>query len=735
MVTLTQAEQQLFSVKSQLQETKSSLEKQRKEIESRKVPRRSLAFQQEVIAAEPRRFAGRTERIVEEMEESKRAGLSQIFQKEREIEKFEKEQVVPYEQTIKTAKSKQKVYTDFSKKINSQIRRLDAGESLEYDESYARTLPKELRKEYQRIVEDSQNRAKFQVRQERRLGKVMSTEGLSGFVGGVPTFSSGYQGVSTREGVVVENVPSQMKPTSQTQGTGLGVESSKTYPILEVAPAEKPKGLEGFQSSLMQKQQKLAISSIRGSPKPFQEIGTGLLLSGTSTLLAARHPIKSIKRTATGAYGLGKSLLTGGKLETGGVGKVIEETPGVAVGFVAGEYATLKAPTLIAKGSDVLRTMRKTEVKDVDVIAPEYFKGQNYPMIKKGETAGELLKEFKPMEELGEIKPAGFTAAPSPLKGTLFKNPLIKPGSSELPGLYQAPKLSPKFLKVSGEKKLFGLNFWETLRPSAFRITPESYELVPTVAKSQKSIGDLSRARKFFYTSAEKGKSYIPFIKVEKESVIPFGTELVRKPSKYYFKFEGRRIPIFEYETIYGKGSGLKDMKKFTGYDIYKKSSYGKLRSRPLLSPYELRISKFRSSMSKSIGTSSKKSYFKSSLKPAKSSKRIISSGRSYIIPNYAKGYYGGGYGKSYGGISGSSYGDIGYGYGGGYGTGISTPTIKLVPKKEFKMRRPSIITGGKVFQPTKYTPSFTGIFLDIKGKKPGKIMGGYSPGIRPILK
>lgn len=297
------------------------------------------------------------------------------------------------------------------------------------------------------------------------------------------------------------------------------------------------------------------------------------------------------------------------------------DEPAYAVGRLTGEIGLYKAPTLVLKASDRIRVLNLNKIETAEVIAPEYFQGQSYPRIRKGETAGQLLGEFKPFFD--DVKPSGYTASPAPIK-----NPVILKGSSELPGLYQAPKLSPNFLKVTNENpKLIGLNPLPTLRPSAFRVTPTEYKLLPNVKGSTKDLVNIRYAKNFFETKAEKGVSYVPFVKTEKEAVIPFDTQLRLKNKRYYFEFEGRKIPIYEYDAVKGNVINKGKFKKLD--ETY--SSYYKSRRSSVINPYSssLFLSYFKSYSSLSV---SYKQYNSISSSISKTSKSIS---KSYTNYNY----------------------------------------------------------------------------------------------------
>jgi len=304
----------------------------------------------------------------------------------------------------------------------------------------------------------------------------------------------------------------------------------------------------------------------------------GFSLALTTKTIFTQSPIKTIKEFASGTGGVVKTFASGKGFPI--ISEILITEPQYATGRVFGEIAILKAPRLAVKTSDIFRTTGLKEIDAKRIIAPEYFEGQRFPTIRKGTSAGELMDEFKytPIAEFG-LKPAGFTASPSILKGdTVLK------GASELEGLYQAPRLSPVFLKVIGEKKLVGLNLFETLRPSALRIEPTEFIFAKGVRTSTTKIqsGRLGEIRQFFET-APRGSSIIPFIKTEKESIIPRGTLLDKSGGKrYFFEFEGRKIPIFEFKTISGKGGRITE--EISMQELVSKYSY-KSSKEPLISP------------------------------------------------------------------------------------------------------------------------------------------------------
>jgi len=243
-------------------------------------------------------------------------------------------------------------------------------------------------------------------------------------------------------------------------------------------------------------------------------------------------------------------------------GGTVRELGAFDLGFRSGSKAA-------GLGVGLYRTRGMSELEPESIIAPEYLKGQLYPTVKSGQTAGELLSEFK-IKLPGETKPAGWTSAPRELTGTQFQK-----GSSELPAFYQSPDLNPQFAGLG--KGSYGLNL-DILpggMPTVFRTTPTSYELTPFVKPGQSRMASLKSTKEFFLEGAEKGKSYVTFIKTEKESLIPFDTSFKEINRRYYVKLKGERVPIVELETLPGGKTSGGEFKVSDITSSYRSSSKG----------------------------------------------------------------------------------------------------------------------------------------------------------------
>ena len=317
----------------------------------------------------------------------------------------------------------------------------------------------------------------------------------------------------------------------------------------------------------------------------FAFAGGGLLSGGGSLLTRYGSPfvvkVASITGKAVGSVAVG--------LYTGYKGVQISRQPdsyskgqktgdiiaGEIVPGVIGGYAGVKS---FQMGQGYARTFGRTFVEPKDVIAPEYFKGEIYPSIKRGQTPQQLKQEFMVQVLPGEKSgvPRMFTSSPRPFK----KETYVEKGTSELPGLYGSPKDSPIFLRLSGgSSKPFGIpNYLQsTPIPTIARTTMQGgLKLTPSLNPSQKSLGSLKTAKTFFSQDAKQGTAYIPFIKSEKEAILTEGTKLINTRGKYYTKFEGVRVPIDE-QIALTKGGKIKNLNKDTKqnyYSSYKPPSY-----------------------------------------------------------------------------------------------------------------------------------------------------------------
>jgi len=375
-------------------------------------------------------------------------------------------------------------------------------------------------------------------------------------------------------------------------------------PVSTVVAVEKPSGfLGGLQFELGERR-------ARGGRVEQLFVGAGV--SAVGTLQFGQQLLTDPFGTTGETFGRVKEI--GGRVIRGdgfpSISRTIRQEPEFATGFLLGEIATFKgleaAPKGILKVSDIARTRGLTELPAAQIIAPEFFAGQTFPAIRRGQTAGELLTEFRPILP-GETRPAGFTAAPKPFAAET----VAARGTSELPGVFQSPLVSPRFLRISGEaeRQLFSTRIFDTFRPSIVRITPEDIRLAPGVAATQKQLASNLRETRKFFEEAPKGESIIPFLKTEKEAILPFGTPLALTDKRFFVRFEGRRVPIFEFEAR-GAGRGrplVEDIGRLPSVeDISRSLSRGITRERGIITPVtSIGLLPSRSSLSASISRGS----------------------------------------------------------------------------------------------------------------------------------
>lgn len=490
-----------------------------------------------------------------------------------------------------------------------------------------------------------------------------------------------------------------------------------------VSPVERPKSfLDNVSYNAESQTNLLTTQRARSNPKVINEIklaglgaGASFINTGKFVRSVIQAPENIVLKPIESGYYVSQRIKSGEGFPE--IGQTIKYNPAYALGYATAEYTTFKAPDLFIKGFDIARTSGLKGIKTEYIIAPEY-PIQIYPKITKGQTAGELLKEFKPLKIFDETKPAGFTASPNPYK---IKTEAFG-GSSELQGVYQAPKLSPQFLKINGEKSLFSLNPFPTLRPTALRITPEAFELVPKLSKSETVPNKfrIKELRQFFKSNSNTGKSYIPFIKTEKESIIPIGTKLVQTNRRFYFKFEGRSVPIQEFKTVISEKQVID---KYIKIEDLTSSSSLRIKSSGYINPYTVGLSgKFYSSNKANISSSN-------IISPISKS---ITSSKSYIS-NITKNYNGYSYKNNNSGISSKSFIS---GYTSTKDYLIKTPNYitppYITPRKKFDFEGYKPIKT-KMFKLSKkkapkIKPSFTAQVFNLKGKLPKQSRFGITP-------
>ena len=164
----------------------------------------------------------------------------------------------------------------------------------------------------------------------------------------------------------------------------------------------------------------------------------------------------------------------------------------------------------------------------------------------------------------------------------------IRYAKGEFPGMYVSPSgmLSPHFLRVGSQ----GFRFYggevipKGITPAALRIKPTGLFKMP-----KKWLG----ARELIITKGKAGAAYVPGVGREVQAIVPPHSELIAKPTKFFFKWPQKwyGTPIQIYKTIAtGKGmAGIVTPQTYSA--LTKQYSYGESY---LYRPYQAAIAAYR---------------------------------------------------------------------------------------------------------------------------------------------
>lgn len=100
MVTLKEAQQQARVAEQQLQRQEEAARRQQERIQRQRFPARTLKFQREVIARQPREFIGRIEQKKAEFAKQKKISIKEVQKVERELQKYREEQLNPFKEQL-----------------------------------------------------------------------------------------------------------------------------------------------------------------------------------------------------------------------------------------------------------------------------------------------------------------------------------------------------------------------------------------------------------------------------------------------------------------------------------------------------------------------------------------------------------------------------------------------------------------------------------------------------------
>ena len=198
---------------------------------------------------------------------------------------------------------------------------------------------------------------------------------------------------------------------------------------------------------------------------------------------------------------------------------------------------------------DIYRTTGRTQLQSSQVIPKDVYSGKtNFPLAGSSSMSNiQRAKIHKKLFETseynlpGETTAGGYHTYPKP-----WKNLETQKGTSELQGTYMSYGVSPHFAKVSGAGETMKINLLPKIqRPGTMYIKPIGF-----------------KTGKF----AEQGYAFVPGIKTEVEAIIPPGTQLIKTTGDYYYKFRGRKIPIDRFETTGGLGFSSKNVKSLNEF-------------------------------------------------------------------------------------------------------------------------------------------------------------------------
>jgi hypothetical protein len=192
----------------------------------------------------------------------------------------------------------------------------------------------------------------------------------------------------------------------------------------------------------------------------------------------------------------------------------------------------------------------KTGHAPTEFIEPQVLKGkQEFPT--SHEPASKLLEEFKTGEFKFQEELGGWHATSSPFA----KTTMTQIGTSEHPGLYISPSLSPHFLGLPGETSMsYAVKASSGTGAKALWIGTD-IEISDVTTKGLTT---------FLMKEAGTPKGFIfskefPMIKSEKQAIIPPLTQLTRTSTGMFgfsdfVKISNVRVPIMTYKAASGGG-------------------------------------------------------------------------------------------------------------------------------------------------------------------------------------
>lgn len=752
----------------------TTLTQQQKELKKAKFPARTLKFQQEVIAKQPKTFAGRTEAIGKQFEKTRKTALSTVLGQRRKIQQYGKEalmtkgsipEIESFKETLtpeqqkfvserltKIREEQQGRISEVEKKITKEeaqlqveLQRLEAAKDIggeEEDIAYAKVAAQE-----EKISKLGQGKRYLQE------GKFYTPEAIEQYASAAEAASLQQDLISIEDRFAPKITMWKVSPTQITPGKSYTKYRGKPLqvglPESDISLWKEQVDYRGYVSgSLSFLKEKIESSLFESQLKrisddknyeAYQLKPTQRLLSETT--LGAIHV--GTRGVLIGVEGIEEFFSKHGKekrkrFQTKWTGKEVlgyEISPSQSkvlsyTGSVGKIGLAFVGSGLYSKTKGYVRTAGRTELELSRVVPKDVlYGGKTFPELPRSQQ----LQSFKQSPyRLPSTESGAFHATDVQFWGKNLK-PL--PGSSELPGLYGSYGVSPHFLRVSATERLSFIDYLiggkigskpgiAYLQPKGFRYSP--YKKVP---------GGYD-----WINPPKPGYADVPLMKTEAEAIFRPGAGVYTKTQgRYFIKYKGQRVPIDEF-----KYSGLSENLVPKDSRLFKSSEYNLPSSKRYI---EQDIPLLLSSAS-SKKTTKIKSYKPTSISPLTPSRSLISypSKTSLITspnkkrtsqkPRSLKRYTSESY-LSEPKIT--SYPKKSYdpkNYYPSYAEKRKKKPTKLIKPPRIKQKRRKPIKRTKLIrQPTQYTPSFTGAFLGIRSKKkPKKIAGGYLFGIRPII-
>lgn len=286
----------------------------------------------------------------------------------------------------------------------------------------------------------------------------------------------------------------------------------------------------------------------------------GLALEGVPTLIAEIPRLESFAgltkglgygagAVATGVYAIktGADVIAAPDLTTSGsiIGKSSIDLTSFAYGFGKGTTGAKQF------GGFISTLGRSEPIQEI----PQGI----YPAAPQAKQLTLFRTNIFP--ELSEA-PGGFHVTPQVFQETILR---IKPGTSELPGLYISTDISTPFSKIPGSGSTLPDSFLDKLdlfvkeittinKPGVAFVVPESFREVKTGFTGEETFpGQKSIRGKYAYFKApvKAGSADLPLLKSEIEAIVrPESGDYYKMQDKYFVRINKVRVPLDVYRFV-----------------------------------------------------------------------------------------------------------------------------------------------------------------------------------------